>query len=125
MEVVRIANILSAACAVHAGLLALIAPTSNGRFWKLDQRRCVESPAISISQSSLPSDPLWRIDTDNTQALPPDRQRVVRPSCARDLASVTNDTAGLDVEGTVSDRQPRLIAEAGDEAQEAQDVGKV
>jgi hypothetical protein len=32
------------------------------------------------------------------------------------LASVSNDTAGFDVEGNVTDRKPRLITEPGDEA---------
>jgi hypothetical protein len=33
------------------------------------------------------------------------------------LASVANNAAGFNIEGNASDRQPHLIAEAGDETQ--------
>ena len=41
------------------------------------------------------------------------------------LASIAKDAAGLDVEGDVADGQSCLIAEAGDEALETPDVGKI
>jgi hypothetical protein len=50
-----------------------------------------------------------------------DRQFVLTVDL-RGLASITNETAGLDVEGNISDRQPRLIAETSDEVQKAPDV---
>lgn len=71
-----------------------------------------------------PSNSLWRIDTNPRQPLPrPTAYRL--PRLRQGLADVTNDTAGLDVEGNVPDRQPSLIAEGGDESQKAPDVGKV
>src|SRR5580693_7726000 len=41
------------------------------------------------------------------------------------LASITNNAAGLDVKADVADGQPRLVAETGDESQEAPDVIKI
>src|SRR5262245_1262877 len=54
-----------------------------------------------------------------------DRPRTSSPLRVITLRAIPSNPARFDVEARFADRQPRLVAEAGDESEEGVDVGEV